>query len=139
MFDVWFTPIGEEDRRDLRGDVRAQVERARADLERRGCAAAHYRLSGEREDFGHICSVHLMRDWRMLVGFPEPDEVCVLIVGRHTRGPSSVYRRLYLLLGVDEPVGERNKPPCCQPAGESPIDAELVARLIAAAKGQRRR
>jgi hypothetical protein len=139
MFAVWFTPIGEEDRRELRADIRAQVETARAALERRGCGAADYRLAGSKDDLGHICAIHLLRDWRMLVGFPAPDEVCVLVIGRHVRGPHSIYRRLYLLLEIDEPFEERRKPPCCESDQEPTTDAELVDRLIAAAKRQRQR
>jgi len=139
MFDVWYTPIGAEDRRELRADIRAQVDLAKSELERRGCAAADYRLAGEDDDLGRICSKHLLRDWRMLVAFPEPDEVCILVIGRHRRGPRSVYRRLYLLLEIGDPTDERDKPPCCGKDDEPPLDRELVDRLIGAAKRQRRR
>jgi hypothetical protein len=139
MFDVWFTPIAEEDYRELRADIRAEADAAKAELECRGCAAADYRLSGEGDDLGHVCSLHLLRDWRMLVGFPAADEVCVLIIGRHRRGSRNVYRRLYLLLEIDEPADERRKPPCCKSGDEPPVDPKLVDLLIAVAKRQRRR
>ncbi len=86
MFDVWYTPIGRADYNDLRADLKREVEDAVAALRRRGCAAAHYRLAGTETDVGRICVLHLARNWRVILGFPAPDEVTVLLVGRHLRG-----------------------------------------------------
>lgn len=138
MFEVWFTPIGREDYTELRADIRSQVDAAKAALEQRGCAAADYRLSGEHDELGHICVVHLARDWRVILGFPAPSEVTILLIGRHLRGARSIYRRLYRLLDVSEPPDERKKPPCCGEGGEPPVDAELVERIVAIAKRMRR-
>jgi hypothetical protein len=69
-FDVWFTPTGRQDYRDLRADLQREVDAAVARLERHGCAAADYRLAGSDSDIGRICVVHLQRDWRLILGFP---------------------------------------------------------------------
>jgi hypothetical protein len=108
-----------------------------AALERRGCAAAHYRLAGPNSDIGRVCVVHLSRDWRLILGFPAKHEVAVLLIGRHLRGARNVYARLYRLLGVHAPTEERNKPPCCTD-GEPPVDAALVQRIVTNAKRLRR-
>jgi plasmid maintenance system killer protein len=136
-FDVWFTPVGREDYNDLRADLRREVDSAVAALERRGCAAAHYRLAGANSDVGRICVIHLSREWRIILGFPAENEVAVLLIGRHLRGARSVYERLYRLLGVKAPTEERSKPPCCQD-DEPPVAAELVSGIVANAKRLRR-
>lgn len=136
-FDVWFTPIGRADYHELRADVKREVDEAVAALQRSGCAAAHYRLAGTAADVGHVCVVHLARDWRMILGFPAPHEVTVLLVGRHLRGARSIYHRLYRLLDVTDPTEERDKPPCCE-EGDPPLDARLVERVVANARRLRR-
>jgi hypothetical protein len=136
-FDVWFTPIGRVDYNDLRADVRREVDAAVARLERRGCAAADYRLAGADSDLGRICVIRLMRDWRLILGFPASREVTVLLIGRHLRGARSIYQRLYRLLGVSEPTEERNRPPCCED-GKPPVDGALVDRIVTNAKRLRR-
>lgn len=136
-FDVWFTPIGREDYNDLRADVRREVDAAVTRLERRGCAAADYRLAGADSDLGRICAMHLMRDWRLILGFPSNSEVTVLLIGRHLRGARDIYARLYRLIGVSEPTEERTKPPCCEDR-EPPVDRALVDRIVTNAKRLRR-
>lgn len=137
MFDVWYTPIGRADYNDLRADLKRQVSDAVCALQIHGCSAAHYRLAGTETDVGRICVVRLARDWRIILGFPAPEEVTVLLVGRHLRGARGIYQRLYVLLGVAEPPQERDKPPCCED-GEPPVDMELVERIVANAKRLRR-
>lgn len=132
-FEVWRTPIGEQDYRKLRADVKRVVESKEQALGREGCAAADYRLSGESAD--RFCVVHLMRDWRMVVGFPAPIEVAVLLIGRHVRGSSiDVYTRFYRGLGIGVPSAQRKKPPCCDEAGMAPVDTDAVERIAAGTK-----
>jgi hypothetical protein len=132
-FDVWRTPIGEEDYRTLRADVQQVVDSKEDALARDGCAAADYRLSGESAD--RFCSLHLMRDWRMIVGFPAPQEVAVLLVGRHIHGSQrDVYERFYRGLGISIPSVRRKKPPCCEETGIAPVDTEAVQRIAAGTK-----
>jgi hypothetical protein len=128
-FDVWPTPVAAEDLKLLRGEHADAVKRARLELERSGCAAAHYRLSGS--DVEHICVLKLRDNWRMLLLFPAAQEVAILLVGPHEReNPDvDVYRRLYRLLGVDVPDDEHRRPPCCGD-GQPPVDPELLDRII---------
>jgi hypothetical protein len=138
VFDVWFTPIGREDYGGLRADLQRHVDAAVVGLGREGCAAAHYRLAGAERDVGRICVMHLLHTWRLVLGFPSATEVAVLLIGRHLRGPRSIYQRLYRVLGVEEPTEERDKPPC-RDDGASSVAAELVDRIVANAKRLRRR
>lgn len=138
MFDVWYTPTGREDYNNLRADIRSQVDAAQAALERRGCAAADYRLSGEHDDLGRHCVVHLDRDWRVILGFPASNEVVVLLIGQHLRGARNIYARLYRLLDVFSPPDERKKPPCCGKGGEPPVAPEIIDRIVVNAKRLRR-
>jgi hypothetical protein len=76
-----------------------------------------------------------MRDWRMIVGFPAPGEVAVLLVGRHIRGSQrDLYERFYSGLGISVPSVQRKKPPCCEETGIAPVDAEAVQRIAAGTK-----
>jgi hypothetical protein len=132
-FDVWRTPIGEEDYRKLRADVQQVVGSKEDALAREGCAAADYRLSGALAD--RFCSLHLMRDWRMIVGFPAPKEVAILLIGRHIHGSHrDVYGRFYSSLGITVPSAQRKKPPCCEETGTAPVDADAVQRIAAGTK-----
>jgi len=103
----------------LRADVQQAVDSKEHALARDGCAAADYRLSGALAD--RFCSLHLMRDWRMIVGFPAPKEVAVLLIGRHIHGSQrDVYTRFYSSLGITVPSAQRKKPPCCEETGTAP-------------------
>lgn len=94
-FDVWFTPVGREDYNDLRADLRREVDSAVAALERRGCAAAHYRLAGANSDVGRICAGQRHRrgsGWTV----PGPGGICLCAQGivrggceapRESKGP----------------------------------------------------
>lgn len=118
-----------------RGHAKEAMDR----LERRGCDAADYQLEGEEVE--RFCVVDLGRDWRMIVAFPDPDEVAVVLVGRHIeRRPAiDIYRQLYASLGIELPtVGQRKgHPPCC-PTGEAPVDRNLVDQFIARERELRR-
>ena len=146
-FEVWPTAVADGQLRDLRGDTRTNAKKAMDRLERHGCKAADYHLEGDEVE--RFCVIDLGRDWRMIVAFPEEDEVAVILVGRHIeRRPAiDIYRRLYENLGIDLPtISEREgHPPCCA-TGEPPVDRDLVDRFIAreselrrAARGARRR
>jgi len=117
------------------------VERVEADLARRGCLAANYRLTGEQVD--RICCIHLAGagQWRVLAGFPSAREVAVLMVGQHDeRSALNVYRRLYGSLRIaDPPAGERDKPRCCDADGAAPEYEPIAEGIEAAARAFRRR
>lgn len=137
MLDVWPTPIASEDIDELHGDVRTAAKQKRVELERRGCAAADYRLSGA--DVQRICIVRLPRKHRMVVAFPAEEEVAILLVGPHdeTNPEVNVYTRLYESLDIEIPTDQRRKPPCCAD-GQPPVDADLVDNFIEGSKKLRR-
>lgn len=107
-------------------------------LERVGCDAAGYRLSGEGLD--RLCSVHLWGHWRMLIAFPEPAVAVVLDIGEHlAHDPArDIYQRLYEAVGMETPDAVRDKPACCDEAGP-PADSAEVERLRDAFKELTRR
>jgi hypothetical protein len=125
-FDVWRTDIAEDSIHGLRADVRSAVEQIEEELAYEGCRAAGYRLTGH--PVHHLCARHikgLRQPWRVLIGFPTLEEIAILLVERHDR-IRNVYLRVYEVLGVQEPSGERTKPPCCDQAGAPPLDSALV-------------
>ncbi len=130
-FVVWPTPVGDRMLRELQGAVRANAKKAMDDLERRGCRAADWRLEGDAVE--NFCVIDLGRDWRMIIAFPEPDEVAVLLVGRHLdRRPAiDIYRRLYDNLGIELPttIDRKGHPPCCE-TGRASVDRQLVDSFI---------
>src|SRR5260221_331595 len=108
-------------------------------LEGKACLAVD---SGFTEEVvNRICSAHLYGNYRALICFPDEGSVVIALVGEHSRGSSDdVYGAVYELLGIDEPIGKRTKPPCCDEAGGPPVDSELLDRMLrAAARLQRRR
>lgn len=128
-FDVWLTREAAEDVKALRGAQARAVKRARAELQRNGCRAAHYRLSGAGVE--HLCVLKLRDNFRMVLLFPVEDEVAVLLVGPHEReNPGlDIYRRLYEALGVEVPDDEHRRPACCED-GQPPVDPEVLEHLI---------
>jgi hypothetical protein len=132
-FDVWLTPEAAEDVRALRGQQAHAVKRARAELERIGCQAAHYRLSGAGVE--HLCVLKLRDSFRMVLLFPAANEVAILLVGPHDReNPDlDVYCRLYEALGIEVPDAEHRRPACCED-GQPPVDLDLLEQLIDRAK-----
>lgn len=128
-FDVWPTATAAEDLRALRGKQAEAFKNARAELERVGCRAAHYRLSGA--DVEHICVLKLRDNWRVLVFFPAENQVAILLVGPHDRENPQLdaYARLYRLLGVEVPDDEHRRPPCCAD-DQPPVDPDLLDRAI---------
>ncbi len=81
-FDVWLTREAAEDIKALRGAQARAVKQARAELQRIGCQAAHYRLSGAGVE--HLCVLRLRDNFRMVLLFPAEDEVAVLRVSGRT-------------------------------------------------------
>jgi len=136
-FDVWWTPTAAASARTLDKPIADAVDRAQAELEQAGCAAADYRLTGEVLE--RICVIKLPYDYRMLIAFPSEQEVAVLLVGRHVRSPTlDIYTRLYQALGLEAPTSERTKPPCCEEQDEPPVDDALVDRFRDGVKRLRR-
>ncbi len=105
----------------MRDSLRAAIEA----LERSGCEAAGYRLTGTGVE--HFCVVHLWGRWRLLLGFSDPTVAVIIDVGEH-RGDDAardVYTRLYDALDVDPPAEPRDKPPCCDESGPPVESAQL--------------
>lgn len=98
-------------------------------LDREGCRAADYALSGD-PPWPHLCALHF-DGWRMIVAFPAPDEVAILKIAPHDRA-NDPYREIADELGVPVSTDERTKPPCCDPHGEPPVDPAVVEQLDAA-------
>ena len=133
-FSVSITPTGQRSVDALRGKARESFNAAVQRLAAEGCKAGDYRLTGGEVD--RICSVHLYGRHRLLVCFPDDQQVAVLLVGKHTNGDPEVdiYRSLFQLLDLPEPTAKRTKPPCCDEAGQAPVDPELLDRFAAGAK-----
>lgn len=110
----------------LRGAVRNSLKQALLALERSGCEAAGYRLTGQTVE--RLCVVHLYGSWRLLLAFPEPD--VVIDVGQHLDGDPhrDVYTRLREILGVEPTDEPRTKPGCCDDH-HPPVTSELVDDL----------
>lgn len=64
----------------------------------------------------------------MLTVFKSADRCILLLVAEHTRAENP-YRLIYDALGIGEPGEPRTKPGCCDPEGQTPVDADLAARL----------
>jgi mRNA-degrading endonuclease RelE of RelBE toxin-antitoxin system len=138
-FSISITPTGQRSVDALRGKARKSFDAAVRRLAAEGCKAGDYRLTGEGAD--HICAMHLYGRYRLLIGFPDDRQVVVLLVGEHkTDDPDlDVYRSLYRLLDLPEPTTKRTKPPCCDEAGQGPVDSEVFDRFSAGAKALVRR
>jgi len=94
-----------------------------------GCKAAGYRLAGAELD--HVCCRHLYGNDRLLTVWLGPDHAVVLAVGPHDRSAGDLYRQLVAALQLEAPEEERSKPPCCDEAGQPPIDADTTTALVA--------
>ncbi len=133
-FSISITPTGQSSVDALRGKARKSFDVAVRQLAAEGCKAGDYRLTGESVD--HICAVRLYGRHRLLVCFPDDQQVVVLLVGEHTNNDPEVdvYRSLYRLLDLPEPTAKRTKPPCCDEAGQAPVDPVLLDRFRDRAK-----
>lgn len=113
----------------LRGAVKDSLKNTLLALERSGCEAAGYRLSGEAVH--RLCVTHLYGSWRLLLAFPEPEVVVVIDVGEHLADEPGrdVYSRLYEIMGTTPTAEPRTKPPCCDDDRIPPVSAELAEDL----------
>jgi hypothetical protein len=79
----------------------------------------------------------------MLTVWPGDRHAVVVVVAPHDRSGTDVYDLILSALGIDEPVVERSKPPCCDEAGRPPAQPDLAAAAVNAvdqfAKLNRRR
>ncbi len=81
-----------------------------------------------------MCCTHLRGvtgNWRVIFGFPEPDKIAILQIGRHDhRRALNIYDDLYGSLGMEAPPGgRRTKPPCCDEKGQAPVDLSFFDEL----------
>jgi hypothetical protein len=140
--EVQITPVAQRQVAGLRGPARKAFDTFVADLANRGCAALGYRLSGS-DQLEHICVRHLRGLWRAVVAFLEPAVAWIVLVAEHVTDPGrNVYDLLYAVLAhAPEPESGRTKPPCCDTAGQPPVDDQLVDELVDRARdvfGRRR-
>ncbi len=107
----------------------------------RGCHAAGYRLAGAPLD--HVCCRHLYGSDRMLTVWPADDHVVVITVASHDQSSEDVYAALLDALELAVSAEEREKPSCCDAAGEPPVDEDIAATIADAidqrARSRRRR
>ncbi|MFC4057226.1 hypothetical protein ACFOWE_02910 [Planomonospora corallina] len=104
------------------------------DAAQRGCAAAHYRLSGPG-NWPRFCVVRLPENWRLVMAFPEVDTIAFLILNRHDNR-TDPYAFLEEAFGLPDRSGHgagrtQPKPSCCNDTDEPPLaeDAELMAAI----------
>lgn len=116
------------DAKRLPVELRAQVANRIERLTREGCRAADYALSGP-PPWPHLCAVHV-DGWRVVIAFPSNDEVTIVKIARHDSS-TDPYREIAADLNLPVSTEPRTKPPCCEPDGDPPIDAELVENVRA--------
>jgi hypothetical protein len=123
-FEVVSTPIADRAIAGLRGRRRRAFDQFEEHLASDGCQALGYRLTGEHP-LSSLCVKHLRGTDRVVVAFVE-DTAWILLVGPHEEGDraADIYSRLYELLDLEPPRGERTKPPCCLDSGEGPQVSE---------------
>ncbi|MHB8295578.1 MAG: hypothetical protein ACYDH5_13330 [Acidimicrobiales bacterium] len=119
--------------------MRDSLKQALLGLQRSGCDAAGYRLTGKTVE--RLCMVHLYGAWRLLLAFPEPDVAVVIDVGKHLAQDrhDDIYARLYEALGIQPGEETRTKPPCCDDADLPPVTTQLVDDLTDAYRSMTRR
>jgi hypothetical protein len=86
----------------------------------------------------HVCARHLYGDDRMLTVWAAPDHAVVVAIGRHDRSTEDVYSLLLDALGLDVADDEREKPSCCDDAGQPPADPDVAADVANAIQRLRR-
>lgn len=117
--EVLSTPRADQ---QIRGLTRRHAMTFGDFLAARGCEALAHRLSGG-SPLGHICVKHLRGSLRVVVAFETPRRAWILLVGPHDdQDPVlNVYAELYRLIGNEPPPDSgRDKPPCCDQAGNEP-------------------
>ena len=131
--EVKVTRIAETQVAGLRGPNLRAFERFRDELARQGCAALHYRVTGEHLD--KLCVRHLRGAWRVVAFHPDEDTAWVVLVGEHSDDDPgrNVYDLLYDIVGHRPPSDQRRrKPPCCEDDGAAPDTKEQMAELLVA-------
>jgi hypothetical protein len=66
----------------------------------------------------------------LLTVWPRDRHAVVVVVAPHDRSGADVYDRLLGALGIEGPVVERSKPPCCDEAGQPPAQPDLAAAAV---------
>lgn len=137
MIQVVETPVAGSQASGLRGSARQAYDRFLDELAHSGCAALGYRVTGP-DPLPRLCVKHLRGADRVVVAFPSPDTVWVLLVGPHDDDPGrNLYDALYELAGVRPRTGDkRTKPRCCDDDTGAPpvVDADLIDDLVARAR-----
>lgn len=105
-------------------------------LRARGCEVAGYRLAGAVLD--HVCCRRLYGEDRMLVAWAADNHAIVILVARHDGTVNDIYRRLLGALDIVVPEAEREKPPCCDEAGQPPANRDLALVIADAVERGRR-
>ncbi|MEU4411261.1 hypothetical protein AB0F88_42715 [Streptosporangium sp. NPDC023963] len=114
--------------------VREAFVRVHEEVARRGCAAAHYRLSGPG-NWPRFCVIRLSDGWRLVVSFPEVDTVLFLLLERHDNR-TDPYAFLEEAFDLPGRAGHRAetahaKPSCCGDDSGPPLteDQGLMAAI----------
>ena len=74
----------------------------------------------------------------MIVAFPTAVEVAILKIAPHDPA-NDPYREIAEELGVLLSTAPRTKPPCCDPAGDPPVDQRIMEQLDVAFRRLTRR
>lgn len=114
--------------------VREAFVQVHREVARRGCAAAHYRLSGPG-NWPRFCVIRLSDGWRLVISFPEVDTVLFLLLEKHDNR-TDPYAFLEEAFGLPGRAGHRAetahaKPSCCGDDGGPPLieDQGLMAAI----------
>lgn len=130
-------------------EVKSAFKAAVLALRQDGCRAADYRLSGPGE-WPRFCAMRLPRLFRLILDFPQPDEVRLLVLEAHTNDNNPT-ETLAVLMGLSD-IGDLGawkpddgEPACCDDEAAPPGWPELaqaVAEAVTSMDGlprQRRR
>lgn len=126
-YDVATTTVAAKALAGLRGPNKKRADAWHDDLRDRGCAAMHYRLTGD-DPLPSLCCVHLRGKDRAVAAFQD-DTAVVLLVGPHDEQDAAVnvYDALYVLVGhPTEPLAARTKPSCCDSDAHPPELSQAV-------------
>lgn len=128
---VEFTRNGLEDAKALTGRGKKFFNTWLLDLEREGCRAMGYRLTGA-PPLDRLCVRHLNSNLRVVVSFDPEGTAWILLVGPHDESSAvNVYGRLMELADITVvPAEERTKPSCCSARGLPPESEAVVQDLV---------
>lgn len=136
--EVDLTRTAEQEIRALRGRRQKAAVRFLEELTAGGCVQAGYRLAGA-DILDHLCCRHLYGSDRAIVAWPSPGEAVVIAIGPHDQGAGDVYELILAALEIEMPVGEREKPPCCDDFDEPPVDPDAAEQIATAIDALTRR